>query len=229
MLRHRSDQCDQRKHESQVFSESSAAGEHQTSPMNCRRLLVSGLVFAFSVLAGAEQPTVRRDTQIPVELVTETSSVTAKPGQALHFVTTEAVLIGNNVVIPRGATVLGRLESVQSGLAASPSVLRVSIGGIEWDRGSAVLNAVVLGVESSDTETNPVWRHFHRAVAGRPTMLNDIAIRSHVGRNASVEFESNHDFILRRGVRLLLWHIDPEHEPVMFARNPILEVRSTGK
>jgi hypothetical protein len=206
------------------------SGEHQTSLMNCRRTLFLELVLVVSAFAGAEQPTVRQNTQIPVELISETSSATAKQGQALTFVTTEAVLIGHNIVIPRGAKVLGQMESVQSGLATSRSVLQISIRRIEWDGGSAALNAVVLGVESSDTDVNPVWRHFHRAVAGRPTMLNNIAIRSHVGRQASVEFESDRgDFVLRPGVRLLLWQIDPEQDPVMFARNPILEVRSTSK
>jgi hypothetical protein len=191
--------------------------------MLCLLLLCS----AFSV---AEQPMVRRDTQFPVQLRSETATATAKPGAALEFLTTESVLIGNGVVVPRGAQIFGRVEEVRSGSLAAGGRLRVSIDTLQWNRWSAPLNAVVVGVEPSDADDNPVWRHLHRAVRGRRTMLEHIGVRSHVGRKAFVDFESDRgNFTLRRGVRLVLWQVDPERDPVMFAKNPVLEVRSPAK
>jgi hypothetical protein len=178
----------------------------------------------------AEQPTVHRDTQLPVQLRSETKSATARPGTALEFVTTESVLIGNGVVVPRGAQVVGHVEEVRSGFSAAGPALRISIDTLQWDRWSAPLNAVVIGVEPSDAEDNPVWRHLHRAVRGRRTMLEDVAVRSHIGAKAAVEFTSHRgEFTLRRGVRLVLWQVDPERVPLTFAKTPILEVRSPAK
>jgi len=198
--------------------------------MNCG---VVGFYLLFSLCSTfglAEQPTVRRDTQLPVLLRQDTRTATAKPGSSLQFVTTAGVLIGNGIVVPRGARVLGRIEEVKSGSSSVGALLRISLRRLEWDGGSAPLNAVVANVEPSDAEDNPVWRHLHRAVIGRRTMLEHIAVRSHVGRKAFVEFASSRDnFTLHRGVRLALWQVDPETDPVMLFKNPVLEVQSATK
>jgi len=158
------------------------------------------------------------------------ATATAKPGAALDFETTAGVLIGDGIVVPRGARVLGRVEAVQSASSSAGALLRVSLHRLEWDGGSAPLNAVVTNVEPSDAEDNPVWRHLHRAVIGRRTMLEHIAVRSHIGRQAFVEFASNRDnFTLHRGVRLALWQVDPETDPAVFVKNPVLEVQSATK
>ncbi|HVO63666.1 MAG TPA: hypothetical protein VMT53_22275 [Terriglobales bacterium] len=178
----------------------------------------------------AEQPTVRRDTQLPVLLRQDTRTATAKPGSSLQFVTTAGVLIGNGIVVPRGARVLGRVEEVRSGSASAGAVLRISLHRLEWDGGSTALNAVVVGVEPSDADDNFLWRHLHRAVRGRPTMLEHISVRSHILPEPFVDFESDRgNFTLRRGVRLVLLHIDPERDPIMSARSSVFEVRSTAK
>jgi hypothetical protein len=185
------------------------------------------LLFLCPTLALAEQPTVRRDTQFPVQLRQDTLTATAKPGSALEFETTASVLIGNGIVVPRGAQVRGLVEQVRSGPSAAGAALRISFDNLRWDGGSAQLNAVVMGVEPSDTEANPVWRHLRRAVRGRPTMLEHIGVRSHFGPPAFVDFESGRgDVTLRRGIRLVLLHIDPERIPLMFTGSPVLQIRS---
>lgn len=197
--------------------------------MSARGVVISSLLIVISTMAVAQQAMVRHDTQFPVELRTETALSAAKPGTSLEFVTTEAVLIGHGIVVPKGAKVLGRVEEVQVGAADKLSSLRISFYALDWEHGSAPLNAVVMEVEPSDSEANPVWRHLRRAARGRPTMLEHVAVRSHVGREAYVDFESNGNFVLRHGVRFVLWQIDPEREPMMFARNPVLEVSSALK
>jgi hypothetical protein len=187
-------------------------------------------VLICSTFTLADQVTVKRDTQLLVQLRTAMATATAKPGAALEFQTTAGVLIGSGIVVPRGSRVFGKVEEVRSGSSAAGAVLRVSLDRLEWDGGSTALNAVVIGVEPSDAEDNPVWRHLHRAVIGRRTMLEHIAVRSHVGRKAFVEFASNRDnFTLHRGVRLALWQVDPETDPVIFVKNPVLEVQSATK
>ena len=187
-------------------------------------------LFLCLVLSVTEQPTVKHDTQFPVQVRSELATATATRGTAVDFEPTQSVLSGDGVVVPRGARVLGHVEEVRSGSSAAGAVLRISIDHLQWDRWSAALNAVVVGVEPSDADDNPVWRHLHRAVMGRRTMLEHIAVRSHVGRKAFVDFESNRgDFTLRRGVRLALLQVDPESDPMMFTRNPVLEVRSSTR
>ncbi|HVN20750.1 MAG TPA: hypothetical protein VMU05_18325 [Dongiaceae bacterium] len=163
-------------------------------------------------------------------LRTAIGTATATLGATLQFQTTEGVLIGNGIVIPRGARVLGTVEEVQSASSLARAVLRVSLHRLEWDGGSTALNAIVIGVEPSDADDNPFWRHLHRAIRGRPTMLEHISVRSHITPAPFVDFESARgDFILRSGVRLVLLQIDPERAPSMFAKSPILEVRSSPK
>ena len=61
-------------------------------------------------------------------------------------------------------------------------------------------------------------------------MQEHISVRSHIVPEAFVDFESDRgDFILRRGVPLVLLHIDPERDPLMFARSPVLQVRPPAK
>jgi hypothetical protein len=201
--------------------------------MRIRGARTRSYLFVFIVCSSfgwAQQPTVNRDTQIPVQLLTAIVTTKVSPGEELEFQTTAGVLIGNGIVVPRGARVLGHVEQVRSGSAAKNAALRISIDRLDWHRWSAPLNAVVVSVEPSDAEDNPIWRHLHRAVVGRRTMLEHIAVRSHLSRQAFVDFESDRgDFTVRQGVRLVLWQIDAERDPVKYARNPILEVRSADK
>ena len=165
-----------------------------------------------------------------MQVRTAVTTATAKPGAPLEFETTAGVLIGNGIVVPKGAQVLGHVEQVRSGSATSGASLRISVNRLQWDGGSAPLNAVVMGLEPSDAGDNPLWRHLHRAVRGRISMLEHIGVQSHLGRNAFVEFDSNRgNFTLRLVVRFVLWQIDPERNPVMFAKNPVLQVRSAAK
>ena|SRR5271166_3383790 len=137
-------------------------------------------VLICSAFSLADQVAVKRDTQLPVQLCTAMATATAKPGAALEFQTTAGVLIGNGIVVPRGSRILGKVEDVRSGSSAAGAVLRVSLHQLEWNGGSTPLNAVVIGVEPSDADDNPFWRHLHRAVKGRPTMLEHISVRSHI-------------------------------------------------
>ena len=74
-----------------------------------------GVLLIVSVLActalSAQEAVVRRDTQFPVELRDTIKSKSAKVGDKIKFRLNEAVLIGNNVVVPEGAKISGPIDA----------------------------------------------------------------------------------------------------------------------
>ncbi len=173
----------------------------------------------------AQQASVRTDTQIPVELGTTIKTQSAKVGDRIKFRTTEAVLIGNNIVVPQDATITGRIEKVLSDAEDSPhSVVRISIDHLQWKNGQAPLNAVVFGIEPTAAE-EILRMPRRRSLRELPNFLKDIRIRAHLGRSADTEFYSNQsNFTLQSGLYFLLRQIDPDHDPAMMGKDHTINV-----
>ena len=92
----------------------------------------------------AQETIVRRDTLFPVELRTTVKTDSVKIGSTVEFRTNEAVLIGNNIVVPDDAKILGTVEVIRRDSVDSPrSLVRIRLGTLYWKNGSAKLNAVV--------------------------------------------------------------------------------------
>lgn len=188
-----------------------------------------GLIpFLLAVLATsvvAQDPTVRRDTQFPVELRTTIKSDKAKVGDKVEFQTREAVLIGNNIVVPERAKILGRIEQIRSGATESPrSLVDISIHTLKWKNGEAALNAVVFSVEATPAE-NMVMRRRRHPFFKPPNFLQGIRIRAHLKRDARTDFFSESaNFTLHSGLLFLLRQIDPEHVPGMMGHENILDI-----
>lgn len=186
------------------------------------------IVFACSVTA-SELPTVRANTEIPVELKTQVRADAAAIGESILFVTTEGVLIGSNVVIPRGAEVLGTIDSIQRNPNGLQSSLVVRFRQVRWEKNTVDLNAVVASVESVNQKENLIFRHIHNLFSQK-TMLEGVEVYSHVQRNAFTEFASTAPtFQLRPGIRLVLRQIDPSKEPEMMVKNLVLDVNRGWK
>jgi hypothetical protein len=146
------------------------------------------------------------------------------------FRTTEGVLIGNNIVLPRSTEVVGTITEVQHGRPeALECLLVIRFGAVRWAEGEASLNAVVSSVEVTSQSEKSFFRHIHNLFS-RPTMLEHINVYAHVERNAFTEFRSaDPEFVLRPGIRLVLRQIDPDREPEMMVKNPVLDVNRTWK
>jgi hypothetical protein len=189
------------------------------------------LVLCCSLNVGAtDEPAVRKDTQFPVELQTAVSTQTAKPGDTVEFRTAAGVLIGNNIVVPQGAHVLATIEKVQRGQpGSSQSELVIRIHTVRWTGGFARLNAVVSSVETTIQSENAFFRAVHNQFS-RPTHLEHVQVLAHIQRDAYTEFMANRpDFDLRPGIRLVLRHLDPQHDPETMVRNLTLEVNPSWK
>jgi hypothetical protein len=184
----------------------------------------------FSVLActalSAQEAVVRRDTQLPVELRNTIKSKSAKVGDKVKFRLSEAVLIGNNIVVPEGAKVTGTIDAIQSESAGEPhSLVRVRIHSLEWKKGTARLNAVVQSVEPTPAQLM-VLPHRRHSPLRPPSFMIDIHIKAHIRRDAYTEFYSNEkNFVLHSGIVLLLRHIDPDHEPARLGGDSIIDIR----
>jgi hypothetical protein len=167
----------------------------------CAAFAVSSIAFA------QELPSIKQDTTFPVELRQTIHSNSAKIGDPVEFRTLEAVLIGNGIVVPADALLLGKVEEVQTRTSSYPdSLLGIRIHTLRWQKGELPLNAVVSKV------------YFVRAgylndasLGLKPTFLEGIQIVAHVSDVAFTEFSSRKkDVVLRKGVMLLLRQISPE-------------------
>ncbi len=172
------------------------------------------LTFAIFWLAvpgtAADDPhTVRRDTQFPVELHGSIKSSSAKVGDKVEFRTDEAILIGNNVVVPENAVILGTVVEVKHHAPDEPhSLLRIKIHTLRWKNGEAPLNAMVASVRRGHMlAVDTAFRH-------TPTFMDGIRIVSHKKRDAYTEFLSDRkEITLRSGVGFVLRQIDPADYP----------------
>lgn len=187
------------------------------------------LVFSFS-LAAADSPKVKRDTEFPVELQTRVSMKTARVGDRVILRTSEGVLIGNNIVIPRGAEVFGKIDGVMRNDSESPrSVLLIRFQEVRWSDGSANLNAVVSSVESTNQKESLIFRHIHNLFSQK-TLLEHINVYAHLQRDAFTEFTSDQsEFVLRPGIRLVLRQLDSDKDPMMMVNDPVLDVNRGWK
>jgi hypothetical protein len=191
-----------------------------------RILTFAGLLAILTpLLVVAQQPIVRRDTQFPVELRTSLKTSSAKAGNSIEFHTTEAVLIGNNIVVPGNAKIFGHIEQVISDAPDSPrSSVRLRIDILKWKNNEAKLNAVVSSVEPSPVQDMVTRRRRNRIIEA-PNFLKNIRIRAHLRRQAYTDFFSDEkNFNLRSGITLMLRQIDPDHDPAMMGTEPILDV-----
>jgi hypothetical protein len=186
--------------------------------------LVSALLPIFCASLGGQEITVRTGTQIPVELRTKIDTHSVKPGAKIEFHTTEAVLIGHNIVVPERATVIGRVEQVSEGQGkSSNSVLRISINRLKWKHAEAPLNAVIISIEQ--TPAQQILQSRGRRFRDPPTFLKNVHIRAHLSRNASTEFYSKRPrFVVSKGLYFLLRQVDPDHDPNMAGTDHVLDV-----
>jgi hypothetical protein len=153
--------------------------------------------------------TVPADTRFPVELHQTVRASHAKVGDPVEFRTIEPTLIGNGVVVPEGAELLGEVAFVRSDRTETPPFwVRLRVYALRWDTGRARINAVVdtiYYVRSSYLGT--IDRR------GRITFLEGIHVDPHLFRNASTDFFSDSkEVILHSGILLQFRHIVPDDE-----------------
>lgn len=178
----------------------------------------------FAALLSAQEISVHTDTEIPVELHTKLDSHSARAGAKIEFHSTEAVLIGHNIVVPQNATILGHVVKVLDGESTSPnSLVRITINSLKWKHGEAPLNAVIISVEQTPAQSMLLARG-HR-FRDSPSFLKDVHIRAHLAREASTEFYSKRQsFIVGKGLCFVLRQVDPDHEPKMAGSDNILDI-----
>jgi hypothetical protein len=168
------------------------------------------IVFLLPGIAAAQDFfNVPADTRFPVELHQTIRASHAKVLDPVEFRTIEPTLIGNGVVVPEGAELLGEIAFVRSDRAATPpSWVRVRVYALRWETGRAHINGVVDAiyyVRSSYVDT------LHRRE--RVTFLEGIHVDPHLFRNASTDFFSDgKEVILHNGILLQLRHIVPEDD-----------------
>lgn len=164
-------------------------------------------------LAAQEMPAVKQDTMFPAELRHTINSKSAIPGDPVEFRTLEPVLLGNNVVVTTGATLLGEVEQALPRSDSSPeSSISIRVRELRWNGKSVPLNAVVSGVffvRSSYT--------YRSGLQQKPTFLEGIEIVAHLSETAFTEFSCRKkDVVLRNGILLMFREIDPaQFRPVI--------------
>ncbi len=157
--------------------------------------------------AAQELPAIKQDCTFPAELRHTIHSNSAKVGDPVEFRTVEAVLIGNGVVVPDGASLLGQIVKVMSRSGSSPEAgVSVRIDKLQWGSHSIPLNLVVSKVFYARSgfvnEPGP---------GAKPTFLEGIEIVAHMSEVAFTEFSSSRkDVVLRNGILLLFRQVDPE-------------------
>ncbi len=151
------------------------------------------------------------DTRFPVELHQTVRASHAKVGDAIEFRTLEPTLIGNGVVVPENAKLLGEIVFIRSvSNATPPSWIRIVVNGLHWRNGQATLNAVVDGVYYV---RSAYFDSQHRGP--RSTFLEGVHISPHLFRNASTDFFSDSkEVVLRRGILLQLRQIAPKGDQI---------------
>ncbi len=161
-------------------------------------LLLPGMAAAQNLVA------VKPDTRFPVALRQTVRASRSKVGSAVEFRTLEPILIGNGIVVPENATLLGEVAFVRSDpFATPPSWIRIVVSGLRWKTGTASLNCIVDSVYYARST------YFGGPYSGpRPTFVEGIHIQSHLFRHASTDFFSDSkEVVLRRGIQLEMRHI----------------------
>jgi hypothetical protein len=190
------------------------------------RPLLIVVSFLSCIALSAQEAVVRRDTQLPVELTNTIKSHSAKVGDKVKFRLNEAVLIGNNIVVPEGAKIFGVVEAVRDNSDDQPhSLVRIRIDRLEWKKGSARLNAVVLSVEPTPAQSIIMSHRRRRPPLPPPSFMLGIRIKAHVRRDAYVEFFSDKkDLTLHSGMTFVLRQIDPDHNPATMGRDSTIDL-----
>lgn len=173
-------------------------------------ITISAVLLSASSLSAFDEPAnVRRDTEFPVEVAHTVKAKSAKVGDTVEFRTAEAVLIGNDIVVPRSATILATITEVQRRSPDSRrSLIRIRIHTLRWKHGEAPLNAIVASVRS------PQSRSADWLFRNIPTFLEGIRVISYQRHRAFTEFLSDKkEVTLRSGVTLMLRQIDPTAYP----------------
>jgi hypothetical protein len=171
------------------------------------RTAFASLLLIASVSASDEQKVeVRRDTEFPVVVQGTIKSASARIGDTVKFRTESPILIGNNIVVPENATILGTIIKLRRAQHDYPnSLIGIRIHTLRWKNYEAPLNAIVASI-----------RHMHqvREVPNRPTFLEGVRVISHIKREAFTEFLSNHKQVtIRSGVSFFIRHVDPDTYP----------------
>lgn len=175
--------------------------------LSALRVPLCVVVMVAANAAAQELPIIKQDTTFPAELRHTVHSGSAKIGDAVEFRTIEPVLIGNGVVVPDGASLIGQVEEVQprSGSSAESSV-SVRVNKLQWGSHSIPLNLVVSSVfyarsgYVNDPRPGP-----------KPTFLEGILIVAHLSDAAFTEFSSRKkEVVLRNGVLLMFRQVNPD-------------------
>jgi hypothetical protein len=173
----------------------------------------------------AQEAVVRRDTQFPVELKKSIKTRSAKVGDKVEFRLNEAVLIGNGVVVPEGAKMFARVEAVQNDAPDEPhSSMGIRIDRLEWKKGTARLNGIIMSVEPTPAQSMIISRRHHPPLR-IPSFMQHIRIKSHIQREAYSEFISKEkDFALHSGVMFIVRQIDPDRDPARAGKDSTVDV-----
>lgn len=171
-----------------------------------RLLLVSSLLNLATVFA--QEVTVRSDTTFPVELRHTIRASSAKAGDPVELRLLEPVLIGDGIVVPANASLLGDVVFARSGEVDTPhSMLRIRVQTLRWPRGEVRLNAVVGGIYFARSS------YVFKSPGPKTTFLEGITIAANLFPNASTDFSSDRkEVVLRGGILLLMRHIVSEDE-----------------
>lgn len=179
-----------------------------------KRSLRSSLLFLLlgtGIALGQEFYTVRPDTGFPVELQQTIRASRAKAGDPVEFRTLEPVLIGNGIVVPENAMLVGVVAFARDESKAEPrSLLRIRVQGLHWKNGQARINAVVGSVYYA--RSSYVLKMSN---GPKPTFLEGIHIIPHLMWQASTDFYANDkDVVLHKGILLQLRHVVVDQIPV---------------
>jgi hypothetical protein len=175
------------------------------------------------VAVGQEFFTVLPDTRFPVVLHGTIRASQAKVGDPVEFRTIEPVLIGNGIVVPENAEILGTVVFVRTDPNATPSSwVRIRVQELWWKTGQASLNAVVDGVHFVRSS---YFATFHHQPA--TTFLEGTHVEPHLFRNASTDFFSDSKpVVLHNGIILEIRHVVPKDNE---NEQPLTASTSVGK
>lgn len=168
------------------------------------------LLLGTGIALGQEFYTVRPDTGFPVELQQTIRASRAKAGDPVEFRTLEPVLIGNGIVVPENATLVGVVAFSRDEAKAEPrSLLRIRVQGLHWKSGQARINAVVGTVYYA-----PSAYVVKMSNGPKPTFLEGIHIVPHLMWQASTDFYADKEVVLHAGILLRMRHVVVDQIPI---------------
>src|SRR5512146_611225 len=169
------------------------------------------LVFGTGIALSQEFYTVRPDTGFPVELQQTIRASRAKAGDPVEFRTLEPVLIGNGIVVPENAILVGAVAFSRDAWKSEPrSLLRIRVQGLHWKNGQARINTVVGSVYYARSSYVVKMNN-----GPKPTFLEGIHIVPHLMWQASTDFYAdNKEVVLHKGILLQLRHVVVDQIPV---------------